>query len=177
MKPAIFLDRDGVINQNVVRNGRPYAPTKIDDFIILPGVPEAVQAFHKAGYLVIVVTNQPDISAGRQSRQTVEAMHNRMRQSVPIDDIEICPHLDAANCDCRKPKAGMLFKAAEKHGIALDRSWMIGDRWRDIDAGRTAGCRTILVDYNYENEPRPKDPDVVVHSLLEAVPFIVGRSG
>ena len=175
MKPAIFLDRDGVLNHNEVRNGRPYAPTRLADFIILPGVPEAVRAFREASYLVIVVTNQPDIATGKQSYPAVMAMHQLMQEQVPIDDIEICPHTDADGCDCRKPKAGMLFNAAKKHGIALDRSWMIGDRWRDVDAGRSAGCRTVFIDYHYTAEPRPNQPDVVVGSLLEAVPFVLRK--
>ena len=175
MRSAIFLDRDGVINHNEVRNGRPYSPTRLEDFVILPGVPEAVRAFHDAGYLVIVATNQPDIASGKQSRDTLEAMHRLMRETVPIDDIEICPHTDADQCDCRKPKPGMLFNAAKKHGIALDRSWMIGDRWRDVDAGRSAGCRTVFIDYHYAAEPRPNQPDVVVGSLSEAVPFVLRK--
>lgn len=174
-KAAIFLDRDGVINRNIVRNGRPYAPTSVDDFILLPGVPEAVAAFCAAGYLVIVATNQPDISTGKQSRATLDLMHDRMRQAFSVDDIEVCPHVDQDNCACRKPKPGMLFNAAEKHDIDLARSWMIGDRWRDVEAGHAAGCRTILVDYDYPAEPRPKRPDAVVRSLSEAVPVVLGK--
>ncbi len=104
-------------------------------------------------------------------------MHERMRREIAIDDIEICPHVDADNCSCRKPKPGLLLRAARKHGIALPQSWMIGDRWRDVDAGRAAGCRTVFVNYDYGGEPRPENPDVVVRSLAEAVPFILGQRG
>jgi D-glycero-D-manno-heptose 1,7-bisphosphate phosphatase len=176
MRPAIFLDRDGVINVNAVRDGRPYSPATVEEFIILPGVPEAVEALRRSGYLVIVATNQPDIGAGRQSREVVDEMHRRMRQSVSIDDVEMCSHVDGDNCTCRKPKPGMLLNAARKHGIALDKSWMIGDRWRDVEAGRAAGCRTVFVDYNYPAEPRPERPDIVVGSLADAVPIVLRSS-
>lgn len=175
IKSAVFLDRDGVINYNEVRNGRPYAPTELTNFRIIPGVAEAVTVLRKAGYLIVVATNQPDVGAGRQSRKLVEAMHDRLRQSVYVDDIEVCYHLDQDNCDCRKPKPGLLLKAAERHGIDLKRSWMIGDRWRDVEAGQAAGCRTILVDYDYPAEPRPKQPDAIVRSLSEAVPVVLGK--
>lgn len=172
MRRAVFLDRDGVINQSTVRNGRPYAPKRVEDFIILPGVAEAVQRLRKAGYAIIVATNQPDVGAGRQSLQTVEKMHERLRRDVPVDDVKVCYHLGKDNCACRKPNPGMLLDAAEEHYIDLSQSWMIGDRWRDVAAGRAAGCRTVFVDYGYE-EQRPESPDVVVSSLAEAVPFVL----
>jgi D-glycero-D-manno-heptose 1,7-bisphosphate phosphatase len=106
----------------------------------------------------------------------VDLIHERMRQTVPVDDIEICGHVEQDRCACRKPKPGMLFNAAEKHGIALDQSWMIGDRWRDVDAGRAAGCRTVFVDYNYPADPRPDRPDIVVGSLSEAVPLLLNKT-
>jgi D-glycero-D-manno-heptose 1,7-bisphosphate phosphatase len=167
---AVFLDRDGVINRNTVRDGRPVGPATLADFVILPGVPEAVEAFRAAGYLVIVATNQPAAGAG-----LVEAMHAKMRQALRLDDVKICPHTEAENCNCRKPKPGLLLEAAKQHGIALPESWMIGDRWRDIDAGRAAGCRTIFVDHHYANEPRPQAPDFTVASLAEAVPIVVEK--
>ena len=170
MARAVFLDRDGVINRNTVRDGRPVGPATLEDFVILPGVPEAVEAFHAAGYLVIVATNQP--AAGSAP---VEAMHAKLRESVRLDDIKVCAHAEAENCSCRKPKPGLLLEAAKERGIALSESWMIGDRWRDIDAGRAAGCRTIFVDHHYANEPAPKRPDFTVGSLAEAVPIVLGK--
>ena len=172
MKRAVFLDRDGVINQNMVRNGRPYAPMRVEDFVILPDVVETVRRLRNAGYAVIVATNQPDVGAGRQSLQTIEKMHERLRRQVPVDDIKVCHHLDQDHCACRKPKPWMLLDAAEEHSIDLSRSWMIGDRWRDMAAGRFAGCRTVFVDYGYE-EQRPECPDAVVRSLAEAMPFVL----
>jgi len=175
MKPAIFLDRDGVINRNEIRNGRPYAPVDIKDFILLPGVRNAVEALRAAGYLIVLATNQPDVRAGRTPRETIEAMHELLRQEVPIDRIEICYHVDQDNCSCRKPKPGMLLRAARDLRIDLANSWMIGDRWRDVAAGRAAGCRTVFVDYGYD-EPRPDRPDFVVRSLAEAVPLVLNAT-
>lgn len=175
MRPAIFLDRDGVINRNEIRNGHPYAPTDIKDFVLLPGVPDAVQALHAAGYLIVLTTNQPDVRRGRTPREMVEAMHEMLRQQMPIDRIETCYHVDQDNCSCRKPKPGMLLHAARELSIDLANSWMIGDRWRDVAAGRAAGCRTVFVDYGYD-EPRPEPPDLVVCSLAEAVPLVLSAS-
>ena len=159
-----------MLNHNEVRDGRPHAPRTVEGFALLPGVSEAVDAFRAAGYLVIVATNQPHIA-----RDQIEAMHATLRTRVKIDDIKMCLHTDADNCACRKPKPGMLIEAAREHNISLSASWMIGDRWRDVDAGKAAGCRTVFIDYKYPNEPRPRDPDVIVGSLLEAVPFVLGK--
>jgi D-glycero-D-manno-heptose 1,7-bisphosphate phosphatase len=174
MRPAVFLDRDGVINRAVVRSGRPYAPTKIEDFHILDGVPEAVGMLRAAGFLIVVVTNQPDIATGKQTSALLEQMHAMMRETVDIDAIYVCPHDDRANCACRKPKPGLLLMAAENRQIALDQSWLVGDRWRDIEAGQSAGCRTIYIDRGYA-EPVPR-ADHVAAGLPEAVPFILQAS-
>lgn len=173
MTRAVFLDRDGVINRNIFRNGRSYAPVALADFVILPGVADAVERLRSAGMMVIVATNQPDVGAGRQSRAVIEQMHDVMRKEVRVDDIEVCFHVEGDDCDCRKPKPGMLLSAAKKHGIDLSHSWMVGDRWRDVDAGVAAGCRTVFVDYDYPSEKRPTAPDVVVRSLAEAVPLLL----
>jgi D-glycero-D-manno-heptose 1,7-bisphosphate phosphatase len=167
---AVFLDRDGVINRNAIRDGRPVGPSTLAEFVILPGVREAVEAFHAAGYLVIVATNQPAVAPA-----LADAMHAKMRQAIRLDDVKVCPHSEAEDCNCRKPKPGLLLEAAKERGITLAQSWMIGDRWRDIEAGKAAGCRTIFVDHHYTNEPRPKAPDFTVGSLLEAVPFVTGQ--
>jgi D-glycero-D-manno-heptose 1,7-bisphosphate phosphatase len=164
---AVFIDRDGVINRAVIRAGKPYAPDTLADLVLLPGVPEAMTALRDAGFRLIVATNQPDVAAGRVSRQVVEAMHAHLRQTLPIDDLRVCYHMDADNCDCRKPKPGMLLSAARDLQIDLPASFMVGDRWRDIDAGRAAGCRTILVDSGYD-ERRAEGYDASVASLLEA---------
>jgi len=169
---AVFLDRDGVINVNEVRGGKPYAPTRLEDFLFLPGVKEATRRLKDAGFLLVVVTNQPDIANGITRQDTLDAMHALLRNKLPIDDIRICYHTDADGCDCRKPKPGMLLAAAAEHGIDLARSYMVGDRWRDVAAGKTAGCATILVEYDYD-EPEPDSPDAVVGSLSAAADWIL----
>lgn len=171
LRRAVFLDRDGVINHNDVRHGRPHGPQTLEAFVILPGVREAIEALRAAGFLVIVVTNQPNVPL-----DLIEAMHSAMRNALRLDDIKICTHVDADDCACRKPKPGLLLEAAKERGIALAQSWMIGDRWRDVDAGKAAGCRTVFIDHGYAGEPRPHAPDVVVGSLIEAVPRILSEN-
>ncbi len=172
---AVFLDRDGVINLAVLHNGRPYPPSSVDELEFLPGVSEAINALHQAGFRIIVATNQPDVATGVQRREVVEAIHERIRRAFPIDDIKVCYHVDQDGCTCRKPKPGMLLEAAEEWSLNLEQSFMVGDRWRDIEAGRAAGCRTILVKSNYAEQQAGK-PDAIVSSLLEASAFILTNS-
>ena len=174
MRRAVFLDRDGVINANLERNGRPVAPTTLADFRLLPGVEDAVLRLRERGYLIIVITNQPDVAEGLTQRSTVDAMHDLVRAKLAVDDIEVCFHNDAAGCACRKPKPGMILKAAAAHGIDLTRSYVVGDRWRDVGAGRAAGCSTIFIDYGYKQDG-PNCPDLVAKSLAEAAALILGR--
>ena len=174
VKAAVFLDRDGVINANVMRNGKPVAPTQIEEFCFLPGVENAVCRLKDAGYIVIVCTNQPDVGTGRTLRATVDAMHGLVRDRLKVDDIKACFHTDKDGCDCRKPKPGMLLTAAREHGIDLTASYMIGDRWRDTAAGRAAGCATIFIDHGYEQDG-PNTPDHVVASLPEAVDVVLAH--
>jgi D-glycero-D-manno-heptose 1,7-bisphosphate phosphatase len=173
---AVFLDRDGVINRAVVRDGRPYPPVSAADLEILPGVAEALSRLKAAGFIVIVVTNQPDVARGTQSRETVEAIHAKLASLLPIDEFRVCYHDDNDRCGCRKPKPGLLVEAAAARGVALSQSVMVGDRWRDIEAGTRAGCRTVFVDYGYA-ERRPDAPDLVVHSLQEAADRVLGSPG
>jgi D-glycero-D-manno-heptose 1,7-bisphosphate phosphatase len=172
VRAAIFLDRDGVINANVLRDGKPVAPTHLNEFHFLPGVKEAVHRLKDAGYVVIVCTNQPDVATGRTSRATLAAMHELVREQLKVDEIKACVHTDKDGCACRKPKPGMLLVAAREFNIDLRASFMIGDRWRDIAAGRAAGCATIFVDYGYEQDG-PNEPDHVVTSLSEAADVIL----
>jgi len=171
---AVFLDRDGVLNANVMRDGKPVAPTMISDFQLLPGVGEAVRALKAAGFLAIVVTNQPDVRTGRTPKATLDAMHAALRSQVPVDDIKMCLHVEADGCECRKPKPGMLMEATHEHGIDLAASYLVGDRWRDIGAGKAAGCLTIFVDQGYEQETKIQ-PDYIVDSLPAAVAYILER--
>jgi D-glycero-D-manno-heptose 1,7-bisphosphate phosphatase len=174
LKRAVFLDRDGVINRNIVRDGRPYAPTSIAEFEILPGVAAAVRCLREAGFLAIVVTNQPDVAVGKQSVESIAGIHQLLLELVPVDDIKICYHTDTDACECRKPKPGMLLAAARDHNIELTRSYMVGDRWRDIEAGKAARCATIFIDHEYD-EPRPENPDAVVANLTQAAQWILRR--
>ena len=172
MTAAVFLDRDGVINRSEVREGKPFAPTTLEGFEFLPDVREAIVALGDSGYRIIVTTNQPDVKKGILDKAVVEAMHERLRQELAIDDLKVCYHLKEDRCNCRKPKPGMLVEAAAEWGIDLDRSYMVGDRWSDVEAGRAAGCRTIFIDYQYKEE-RPDNPDFTVASLAKAVSLIL----
>lgn len=174
MRRAVFLDRDGVINANLERDGRPVAPTTLAEFRILPGVEDAVRRLKDRGYLVVVITNQPDVANGLTERATVEAMHDVIRSRLAVDDIRTCFHNDAAGCDCRKPKPGLILAAAVEHDIDLTQSYVVGDRWRDVAAGRAAGCATIFIDYGYRQDG-PNFPDKVAKSLPEATAFILNR--
>ena len=171
---AIFLDRDGVINRPLIRAGKPYPPVTVDDFDILPGVPEACQVLKELGFLLVVVTNQPDVGRGTLAREAVETIHGRLLQRLPIDSVMTCFHAGAAcgdPCDCRKPHPGMLLQAAEELKINLAKSFMIGDRWRDVDCGFNAGCKTIFIDWGYE-EKLKRDPDFRAHNLPGAAQLI-----
>ena len=167
MKRAVFLDRDGVINEVILRNGRPLAPSRVGDLTLRPGVAEAIGRLRRAGFLIVVVTNQPDVGKGLVAREAVEAIHEALRRRLPLDAIKTCYHVDEDRCACRKPKPGLLLEAARERGIDLAQSVMVGDRWRDIEAGRAAGCRTILMRAQYDERPA-EAPDAVVDSLDEA---------
>ena len=172
-KRAVFLDRDGVINASIVRDGKPYPPWAVDDFKLLPGVAEACSSLHHAGFALVVATNQPDVGRGDLPRETVEAMHRIMRQQLPIDQVEVCYDPGGKqSSDCRKPAPGMLLKAARDLDIDLAQSFMVGDRWRDIDCGYAAGCTTIFIDYGYDEELK-QAPDYRAADLLGAARLIL----
>lgn len=173
---AVFLDRDGVINRAYVRDGRPVPPSGHEETEILPGVPEALARLRDAGYLIVVVTNQPDVSRGITTRKNVEAIHAVLGASLPINEFRVCYHDDADRCSCRKPAPGMLNDIAREKHLDIASSFMVGDRWRDVEAGRNAGCKTVFIDYGY-SERRPENPDSIVRSLPEAVDWILGRHG
>jgi D-glycero-D-manno-heptose 1,7-bisphosphate phosphatase len=169
----VFLDRDGVINRAVVRDGKPYPPDTLAELEILPGVSEALAALRAAGFLNVVVTNQPDVATGRQRREVVEAMHARLARELALDGIMVCYHASADGCACRKPKPGMLLDAAVEHGIELGSSYMVGDRWRDVAAGQAAGCRAaFFIDYGYR-EQQPAQPFLPAGSLAAAARSIL----
>jgi D-glycero-D-manno-heptose 1,7-bisphosphate phosphatase len=169
---AVFLDRDGVLNRIIIRGGRPYPPATLEEFSLWPEVPEACNALRRAGFVLLVVTNQPDIARGVQDRAVVDAIHEILLRTLPIDGVYICPHDDADGCDCRKPGPGMLLEAARDRNLNLGSSFMVGDRWRDVEAGRRAGCRTVFIDRGY-SEPASTDPDATVSDLAEAAVWIM----
>ena len=174
MKRAVFLDRDGVINRALERDGLPYPPANLGEFEIFPEVPEACRCLKQAGFLLVVATNQPDVGRGTLTQETVEIVHAEMCRRLPLDRVEVCYHpgKGLSDCDCRKPKPGMLLRAARELGIDLAQSWMVGDRWRDVDCGRAAGCRTIFIDRGYAEELK-QPPDFRVKDLLEAAEIIL----
>ena len=155
-----------------MRDGKPYAPRRLEEFQLLPGVKGAVTKLHDAGFLVVVVTNQPDIANGLVAHEVVEAMHARLRARVPVDAIEVCPHGQHDECACRKPKPGLLVGAAQRLSIDLEQSFLVGDRWKDIVAGREVGCYTVFVDRGYQ-EAKPVEADAVARSLPEATRVIL----
>jgi D-glycero-D-manno-heptose 1,7-bisphosphate phosphatase len=169
---AIFLDRDGVLNAPVVRGGRPFPPASTADLVLLPGVVDACRRLRQAGFLLLCVTNQPNIARGRTTSAAVAAINAALARRVPVHQFLVCPHDDADDCACRKPRPGLLLAAAAEHAIRLSESAMVGDRWRDIGAGQAAGCRTIFIDRGYA-EPQPSRPDFVCGDLPEAADWIL----
>lgn len=170
---AVFLDRDGVINRALVRNGKPYPPVSAEEFEVLPGVPDALRRLKERGFELLVVTNQPDVAKGTVSRHTVERMHAELASSLPLDGILVCYHSDEDHCRCRKPQPGLLVEAAQARGLDLSASFIVGDRWRDVEAGHNAGCTTIFIDYGYQEKSPAQPPQVRVGSLSEAADWII----
>jgi D-glycero-D-manno-heptose 1,7-bisphosphate phosphatase len=174
LRRAVFLDRDGLINRPIIRDGKPYPPRSLDEFELLPGVDKACQMLKEAGFLLIVVTNQPDVGRGTLQRGAVEQMHAAMLEQVSIDRVMVCYHggeKAGDPCDCRKPRPGMLLNAAKELRIDLARSFMVGDRWRDIECGARAGCQTIFIDWGYK-ESLTMVPGRIAEHLFDAAMFI-----
>jgi D-glycero-D-manno-heptose 1,7-bisphosphate phosphatase len=176
LKRAVFLDRDGVLNRAIVREGKPYPPASLEEMEIPAGTAQALHELKRHGYVLVVVTNQPDVARGTQSRQMIEAMHAHMGSLLPVDAFYVCFHDDREDCPCRKPKPGLLTMAAAGLGIDLAVSYMVGDRWRDVDAGHAAGCRTVWIDYGYRERGPSAPPEARVADLWEAVKYIVEQS-
>jgi D-glycero-D-manno-heptose 1,7-bisphosphate phosphatase len=172
VRRAVFLDRDGVLVETSVRDGVPRPPTSVHELELLPGVEAACAGLREAGFLLIVVTNQPDVARGTLSREAVDEMHHALSQSLPLDDVAVCMHDDADGCDCRKPRPGMLLSAARRLDIDLATSFLVGDRWRDVEAAHRAGCRAVFVDRGYD-EALTVQPDVAVRDLGEAAEWIL----
>lgn len=170
---AVFLDRDGVLVVPLFRDGRSFAPRTLAEFLIYPEAPQCVDRLKKAGFKVIVVSNQPDVGAGFVPRELVDEMNARLCSSMRLDAIKVCFHTIEQRCACRKPLPGMLLEAAAEIGIDLWASVMVGDRASDVEAGAMAGCLTAFLDLGYTAEPQPASPDKVVASLGEATDWIL----
>jgi D-glycero-D-manno-heptose 1,7-bisphosphate phosphatase len=147
--PAVFLDRDGIINRAIVRDRKPYPPARLEDVEILTGAVTSLQRLAASGYALIGITNQPDVARGTQSREMVESINRFILSRLPVREIFVCYHDNIDDCDCRKPKPGLILRAAEKYGLDLSQSWMVGDRWKDVAAGQAARLKTVFVDYCY----------------------------
>lgn len=173
-RPAVFLDRDGVLVATEVRGGKPFAALSLDGFAILPRAPAAVRALKAAGFVTVVVTNQPELARGNVDSATMDAMHARLSSAMPIDAVYVCPHDSGEGCGCRKPAPGMLLRAADDLDLDLASSYMVGDRWRDVGAGRAAGCTTVLIDCGYD-EPEHVAPDLTASDIAEAAALILSR--
>ena len=172
MRRAVFLDRDGLMNRAVLRQGKPYPPARFSDLRLLPGVREACGKLREAGFALILITNQPDIARGLVTVQEVSEMNRRLQVYLQLDGVGLCPHDDSARCSCRKPRPGLLLEAARVWDIDLEPSYMVGNSWRDIEAGHGAGCRTVFIDWG-RAEQRPDGPFVRVRSLREASQWIL----
>jgi D-glycero-D-manno-heptose 1,7-bisphosphate phosphatase len=170
---AAFLDRDGVLNASLFKGGVPCPPSDLLDVRILPGVKKAIELLHENNYLPVVITNQPDVARGKKELFEIEAINDYVRSETGVSNFYICPHDDADQCRCRKPKPGLIEIAVSKLGIDLSKSFLVGDRWRDIEAGQSLGLPSYFIDYSY-NELEPKTPFIRVSSLLEAVETRIG---
>lgn len=172
-KRAVFFDRDGVLNESLIRDGKPYPPATLNEVRIPAGAAEAIGRLKQRDCLLLMVTNQPDVARGTQSRQTAEGISTYVQGELGIHDVLTCYHDDKDDCDCRKPLPGLLTQAAERFGIDLTQSFLIGDRWRDIDAGNSAGCQTVWIDHGYRERLPASVPKARVKSLVEAVDWVI----
>jgi D-glycero-D-manno-heptose 1,7-bisphosphate phosphatase len=172
-RKAVFLDRDGVLNLSLLRDGKPCPPVTVRETRIPGDVLSSLARLKQQGFVLLVVTNQPDVRRGVTTREQVEEIHEFLLSQLPLDGFFACYHDDLDGCLCRKPRPGLLLEAAEQHEIDLPASYMIGDRWRDVDAGSAAGCRTVLIDWHHRERAPASLPDAVVSSLLEAADWIL----
>jgi transaldolase len=172
---AVFLDRDGVLNDAILRDGTPGSPATLDEVIVPADAENALRMLRQHGFRLIMVTNQPEIARGNAPRETVDRINDHIRRTLALDAVEMCEHDDADRCGCRKPRPGMILRAAERDGISLSESFVIGDRWRDIEAGRRSGCRTVLIGNGYA-EGVKSPPSIAVRNLTEAAGWILAQS-
>jgi D-glycero-D-manno-heptose 1,7-bisphosphate phosphatase len=172
VKHAVFFDRDGVLNEPVVRDGKPYPPASADDLVLCEGAASALDDLRQLGFALVCITNQPDIARGTVSVETLDAINARLMAALPLDALYVCRHDDADNCACRKPKPGLIYQAAAELDVDPAASYLVGDRWRDIEAGAAARCRTVLVDRGYQERASSVPPNARVTSIAEAAAWI-----
>lgn len=172
MQKAVFFDRDGVIVEPIIKNGKPFSARDIEEFRLMPEAIKPLKILKEHGFLNIVITNQPDIARGLITTDAIEKMNAFLKGKLPVDDIFVCPHDDADNCSCRKPKPGMLFEAARKWNVDLQSTFFVGDQWKDTDAGKQAGCKTIIIDYPYNKQVKA---DFRASNLAAAVKIVLDR--
>lgn len=171
-QPVVFLDRDGVLNRAFPEGGTTRPPATLDELEILPGVPEALARLRAAGFALVVVTNQPDVARGKQTRAAVDAINARVRAELPLLDVFACFHDAADRCSCRKPKPGLLRAAAAKWGLDLPGAFLIGDRWSDVVAAQAAGCRGVLIETPF-GSPEKCSPDHTAPDIGAAAGWIL----
>ena len=171
---AVFLDRDGVLNNSIIVDGKPYPPKSLDELIIPEGVKEGLKQLTQHGYVLIIITNQPDVARGKTKIEVVNSINNYLQQKLLIDDVFCCIHDDSDNCNCRKPKPGMIIEATKKWNIDIANSYMVGDRWKDIETGKNAGLKTILINYGY-NE-KYVEPDYSCINFNEVTQIILSNN-
>jgi len=171
---CVFLDRDGVINLPIVINKKPYSPRRIEEFIFTSEIKNLISKVVNHGYKVIVITNQPDIASGDLSESLLNYFHQRIIDEMLVDDIFVCKHLSSDNCNCRKPKPGLILEAALKHKINLKESFFIGDRWKDVDAANNVECHSIFIDYGYREKLKTV-PKNCVKNLNAAFEVILSK--
>jgi len=173
LRQAVFLDRDGVINETVIRNGKPSPPASIEDLRVPLDVSPALHQLTAGGYLLIGITNQPDVARGAQTKEAVEKINRHLLESLPIESILVCYHDDSDDCACRKPRPGLILEAAHKWNVERQASFVIGDRWKDIEAGKRAGCKTIWLDRHYDEDGHGAVPDHRAETLAQAAAWIL----
>ena len=173
MRRAVFLDRDGVINEAIIRGGKPYPPASLAELQVTTETESALCQLSTKGYLLIGITNQPDVARGTQKKEVVEAINNYLVKSLPLEVILVCYHDDKDNCDCRKPNPGLILEAAKRWNVDLQSSFMIGDRWKDIEAGTRAGCKTVWINRLYDEDTQDTVADYYSESINQAVAWIL----
>ena len=173
MRRAVFLDRDGVINEAIIRDGKPFPPSSLVELQLSDDVADSLHQLSEKGYLLIGITNQPDVARGTQKREVVESINKYLVELLPLDGILVCYHDNNDNCQCRKPLPGLILEASAKWGIDVQNSFMVGDRWKDIKAGQNAGCKTVWLDRSYNEDTHGTVADHYSKSLSQAVEWIL----